>query len=63
MILCSMCKQPIDETGQYLSVTVHNNGRKKEYQICGSRCFVAYGTKAGLFEVAGSGPTQRFGRG
>lgn len=58
---CTMCRKEIPLTGQYLTVTVHNSGRDKKFDLCGSDCFVAYGVKSGLMEIAGSGPTRRFG--
>lgn len=62
MVQCSICASPIEPSGQYLTIIVHNDGKAKKYEICGARCFVRYGTTSGLMEVAGVGPTSRFNR-
>ena len=58
---CAMCRKEIPPNGQYLTVTVHNGAKTKNFDLCGPDCFVAYGVKSGLMEIAGSGPTRRFG--
>ena len=51
MIGCSICHTPIDTSGQYLDVVVHNFGSTKTLHLCSNpRCVMLYVESAGFVQ-------------